>query len=75
MSNRLNYKQSLINLKPKENILIYFHPFNGEIRNKDGETIGTLSTRVCDKLINSELLKFISNGNGLLSHEKHYKLK
>lgn len=74
MIKQLDYKKSLKALQNKSNYLVYWSPFNGAIKNADGKTIGRLSVRITDKLLNSELLIHTGNGTGLLDHEKYYKL-
>lgn len=75
MNKKLDYKKALKILQDKSKYFVYWSSFKGEIRGNDGETFGTISTRIADKLLNSELLIHISNGSGLLNHEKYYKLK
>lgn len=72
---RLNYQQTLKSLEKNDCILVYWSPFNGEIRRSDYKTIGTVSTRIMDKILNSDLVTHVGNGEGLLNHEKYYKLK
>lgn len=75
MIKKLDYNTALKTLQNKSNIFVYWSSFNGEIRNINGEIKGSISTRIADKLLNSELLIHIGNGTDLLSHEKYYKLK
>ena len=75
MNKKLDYRNALMILKDNSKYFVYWSPFNGEIRNMDGEVFGSTSTRIADKLLNSELLIHIGNGTGLLNHEKYYKLK
>ena len=75
LPNKLYFNSALKALENKKNVLVWFFPFNGIIRNKDGEEVGTLSTKIIDELIESEKLEFQSYGNGLLDHERYYKLK
>jgi len=73
--NKLYFNSAIKSLENKNNFLVWWFPFNGIIRNSDGEEVGTLSTQIIDKLIESEKLEFISYGSGLLDHERYYKLK
>lgn len=73
--NKLYFKTALKALENKNNFLVHWFPWNGIIRNKDGEEIGMLSTQVIDKLLASEKLEFTGYGSGLLDHEKYFKLK
>ena len=75
MKNKLDYKKALKILQDKSKYFVYWSPFNGEIRNMDGKTFGSVSTRVADKLLNSGLLIHINNGIGPIDNEKYYKLK
>lgn len=75
MENKLYFNSALKVLDNKRNVLVWWFPFNGEIREIDGEVVGTLSTRIVDKLIESQKLEFIGCGSGLLDHERYYKLK
>lgn len=75
MGNKLYFKSALKALENKNNYLVWWYPFNGIIRAGDGEDVGTLSTRIIDKLMNSGKLEFICYGSGLLDHEKYYILK
>lgn len=75
MSKKLDFKKSLKALENQNNFLVHWFPFNGEIRNTNGEVIGSVSTRIADKLIDSDLLTRIGRGNGLLNHETYYKPK
>ena len=75
MNQKLDYKKALKILQDKSKYFVYWSPFNGEIRGNEGETFGSISTIIADKLLNSELLIHIGNGTGLLNHEKYYKLK
>jgi len=75
MNQKLDYKKALKTLQDKSKYFVYWSQFNGEIRGNDGEVFGSISTRIADKLLNSELLIHIGNGTGLLNHEKYYKLK
>lgn len=74
MPNKLYFNSALKALENKENFLVWWFPFNGIIRNNDGEEVGTLSTQIIDKLIESEKLEFNSYGKGLLDHERYYTL-
>lgn len=73
--NKLYVKTALKELENKNNFLVWWFPWNGIVRNKDGEEIGTLSSKVIDNLMQTEKLEFNSYGNGLLDHEKYYVLK
>lgn len=73
--NKLYFSTALRELENKNNFLVWWLPWNGIIRNHYGEEIGTLSTQIVEKLIESEKLEFRSNGSGLLDHERYYKLK
>lgn len=72
--NKLYFNSALHHLSDSNNFLVWWFPFNGIIRNKDGEEIGTLSTQIIDKLMESEKLRFVGRGSGLLDHEKYYRL-
>jgi len=72
-TNKLYFKKALILLRTYNNVLVHFHPWNGIIRNKDGEEIGAVSTKIIDKLLKTENFEFLGYGEGLLSHEKYYK--
>ena len=73
--NKLYVKTALKVLENKNNFLVWWFPWNGIIRNKDGEEVGTLSSKVIDNLMQTEKLEFNSYGSGLLDHEKYYVLK
>lgn len=73
--NKLYVKTALKALENKNNFLVWWFPWNGIVRNKDGEEIGTLSSKVIDNLMQTEKLEFHSYGSGLLDHEKYYVLK
>ena len=70
--NKLYFNSSLKVLQNKDNFLVWWFPWNGIIRNKDGEEIGTLTNQIIDKLFENDKLKFIGNGSGLLDHERYY---
>lgn len=73
--NKLYFNTALKALENKSNFLVWWFPWNGEVRNNDGEEVGVISTKVMDRLINDERIVFIRNGTDLLDHEKYYKLK
>ena len=73
--NKLYVKTALKALENPNNCLVWWFPWNGIVRNKDGEEVGTLSSKVIDKLMETDKLKFHSFGSGLLDHEKYYVLK
>ena len=75
MRNRLYFTTALKELKNKNHYLVHWNPFNGEIRNEDSDSIGGISSRVMDNLLNSGKLEYMGKGTGLLSHETYYKLK
>lgn len=72
---KLYFNSSIKALENQENILVWFFPWNGIVRNNDGEEIGEISSKVMDKIINSHKCKFFGNGAGLLNHEIYFKLK
>ena len=72
---KIYLKQTLVLLKDKNNFLVRFDSYDGIIRNKYEGEKGELSQKIIDKLINRGKIVFISNGRGLLNHEKYYKLK
>jgi len=71
---KLYFNTALKALEDKNNFLVWWFPWNGMIRNKDGEEVGEISTKIMEKLIDSEKLTFIGRGSDLLDHEKYYKL-
>jgi len=73
--NKLYFNSALKALEDKNNYLVWWFPFNGIIRRNDGEEIGTLSTKIIDKLMESGKLEFQCYGSGLLDHEQYYNLK
>lgn len=72
---KLNFKSVLKEMKNQDNFIVYWSPFNGQIRNKDGDDIGSITTRIMDKLLASDLLIESGKGTGLLDHETYYRLK
>lgn len=71
---KLFFASTLKELENKNNLLVHWSPFNAIVRNKDGEEIGSVSTGIVEKLLNSGKLQFIGKGSGLLGHESYYKL-
>lgn len=74
MNNRLYFNTAIKQLENKNNFLVWYFPWNSDIRNYHGDEIGQISTKVTQKLIDSGRLRFSHNGEGLLNHEKYYKL-
>lgn len=72
---KMNYNTILKEMKNKDNFIVYWSPFNGEIRNKDGDTIGSISTRMMDKLLGNDMLVSSGKGTGVLDHETYYRIK
>lgn len=73
--NKLYFNTALKALENENNFLVWFFPWNGIIRNNDGEEIGVISTKVMERLIDSDKIVSIGRGSDLLDHEKYYKLK
>jgi hypothetical protein len=72
---KLYFNSAIKALENQKNRLVWFFPWNGIVRNDDGEEIGEISSKVMDRIINSHKCRFIGTGTGLLNHEKYYKLK
>jgi hypothetical protein len=75
IENKLYVKTALKTLENPNNCLVWWFPWNGIVRNRDGEEIGTLSSNVINKLMETEKLELHSCGRGLLDHERYYVLK
>jgi len=73
--NKLYFTTSLKALENPDNFLVWFFPWNGMIRNNDGEEIGDISTKVMERLIADDRIQPIGRGYDLLYHEKYFKLK
>lgn len=71
---KLYFNSAMKELKNKNNFLVWFFPWNGIVRNYDGEEIGEISSKIMQKLIDSNRFKHTCNGKGLLDHERYYIL-
>lgn len=69
------YKQAMNLLKHPDNFLVKkFSYWNGEIRNIYGDDLGHLSANIVDKITDHTRIKLVGSGEGILSHERYYKL-
>ncbi|WP_294288526.1 hypothetical protein [uncultured Chryseobacterium sp.] len=73
--NKLYFNTALKALENPANFLVWFFPWNGMVRNEDGDEIGVISQKVMERLIDHDRIIDVGKGSDLLAHEKYFKLK